>query len=478
MESLRKHWTAWLFIFLIFLTAIFATVRKIKKERKYMIEKTEAWGGVEITRHKLRNGLDIILALDKNVPVFAYHTWFNVGSRHEKKGKTGIAHFFEHLLFKETKNLKEGEFDRIMESNGAITNAATWVDWTYYHEVLPSDPEKMEIVIRLESDRMSNMILNEKQIESERGVIQNERRFRVDNDIDGVMNEKLDSMAYQMHPYGQPTIGWMEDISKLSLQDCIYFYKTYYAPNNATLIVVGNFDQEKVLGWIEEYYGSIPSSEIPERQIPKEPPQRSERRVSLERDDIDTEKAIYAYHATDYKHRDTPALELLAEILFNGEGSRLYKRMVIDEEIATQISATLPHFKDPALFQIAVSMRKGHAVKKADERIFKEIGKIQKEGINQKELDRAKNRFEMDYYRGFESVNGKARALGHYHIISGDYKTALHLLDGYQAVTAADIQAVSKNYLTASNRTVVAAAPKRGKAKEAKKRLKAKRRRK
>lgn len=426
-----------------------------------MIEKTEAWGNVEISRYKLENGLDIILALQKESPVFAYHTWFNVGSRHEKKGKTGIAHFFEHLLFKETKNLKEGEFDRTMEANGAITNAATWVDWTYYHEVLPSDLEKMELVIRLEADRMSNMVLNEKQIESERGVIQNERRFRVDNDIDGAMNEKLDSLAYGVHPYGQPTIGWMEDISKLALSDAVYFYKTYYAPNNATLIVVGNFNKEKVLGWIEKYYGGMESSKIPGQKIPSEPPQQFERRIVLQRDDIDVEKAIYAWHATDYQHIDTAALELLAEILFNGEGSRLYKRMVIDEEIATQISAALPHFKDPALFQVTVSMRKGHAVKKADDRIFKEIGKIQKRGVSQKELDRAKNRFEMDYYHGLESVSGKARALGHYHVISGDYKTVLRLMDRYQAVTVDDVQRVAKQYLVAGNRTVVTAVPKK-----------------
>lgn len=424
-----------------------------------MLESIKAWGNVTIERYKLPNGLQIILAVKPDSPTFAYYTWFNVGSRQEKKGKTGVAHFFEHLLFKESKNLKEGEFDRIMETNGANTNASTWVDWTNYYEVLPSDEEKVELVIRLEAERMSNMILNDKQINSEREVIKNERRFRVDNDVEGTMNEQMDHLAYTTHPYGQPVIGWMEDINGLTLENCIEFYKTYYAPNNATLVIVGNINKKKTMEWVEKYYGSIPSSQIPPENIPQEPPQSKERTLTIRRDDIDVEKVIYAFHVPQYKHEDTPGLELLGEILFNGEGSRLYKQMIVDEEIASHISGGLMDLKDPSLFQISVAMRKNQPIQKAHNRVFAAIEKIQKEGVTQKELDRAKNRYEMSYYGSLESVSGKARALGHYQIIVGDYKEPIHMMKRYQKVRLSDIQRVAQKYLVATNRSRVVALP-------------------
>ena len=460
MEHFKKNWTFYSFLLtlLIFASIVFVVSKK-EKSGVTMLESIKAWGNVTIERYKLPNGLQVILALKSDSPTFAYYTWFNVGSRHEKKGKTGIAHFFEHLLFKESKNLKEGEFDRIMEANGANTNASTWVDWTNYYEVLPSDEEKVELVIRLEAERMQNMILNEKQINSEREVIKNERRFRVDNDVEGTMNERLDHLAYTTHPYGQPVIGWMEDISGLTLEDCIHFYKTYYAPNNATIVIVGNIHKKKTMEWIEKYYGEIPSSHISSETIPQEPPQTQERKLTIRRDDIDVEKVIYAFHVPRYKHEDTPALELLGEILFNGEGSRLYKQMIIEEEIASHVSGGMTDLKDPSLFQISVSMRKNQPIQKTHNRVFAAIEKIQKEGVTQKEFDRARNRFEMEYYHSLESVSGKARALGHYQIIVGDYKEPIHMMKRYQKVKLSDIQRVAQKYLVASNRSSVVALP-------------------
>src|SRR3989338_2941784 len=460
MKINRKNGVFYAFIGILLSVILFVTFSKTREKMGFgMLEQVKAWKNVNITKYKHSNGLTVILAQQMSVPVFAYYTWFHVGSRHEKKGKTGIAHFFEHLLFKESKNLKEGEFDRIMEANGANTNASTWVDWTNYYEVLPSDEEKVELVVRLEAERMSNMILNEKQINSEREVIKNERRFRVDNDVDGTMNEEMDRLAYTTHPYGQPVIGWMEDISGLTLEECIEFYKTYYAPNNATIVIVGNIHKKKTMEWIEKYYGEIPSSQIAPESIPMEPPQTKERKMTIRRDDIDVEKVIYAFHVPQYKHEDTPALELLGEILFNGEGSRLYKQMIIDEEIASNVSGGMMDLKDPSLFQICVAMRKNQPIQKAHNRIFAAIEKIQKEGVTQKEFDRAKNRFEMDYYHSLESVSGKARALGHYQIIVGDYKEPIHMMKRYEKVKLSDIQRVAQKYLVASNRNIVVALP-------------------
>lgn len=424
----------------------------------------KAWGNVSIEEYEFDNGLKAILALKPDVPVFAYYTWFNVGSRNEKKGKTGIAHFFEHLLFKESKNLKEGEFDHIMEENGAQTNASTWVDWTNYYEVLPSDDQKMELVIRLESERMVNMILNEKQVTSEREVIKNERRFRVDNDIEGTMNEKLEQLAYEVHSYGQPIIGWMEDISNLNLKDCLDFYQTYYSPNNATIVLVGHFNKDKVVEWLQKYYGPFKPSKLPELEIPLEPPQEKPRSLIIHRDDIDVEKGLYGYHVPQYSHSDIPAIELLGEMLTNGEGSRLYKKLIIEQEIVSSISAGVPHLKDPALFQISVSMRKNEPVEKAHDVILKELENIKQQGVTPKELNRVKNRFEVDYYRSLETVSGKARALGSYAIL-GNYQEAILLPERYKTVTVEDIQRVAKIYFNKINSSSVVAFPKETKAK-------------
>lgn len=459
--SNKPYWPFFLFLFIILSITVFVLLSKHEKQGVVMLEKVRAWGDVSISKYKFSNGLTVILAEQQKVPLFAYQTWFHVGSRREKNGKTGIAHFFEHLLFKETKNLKEGEFDRIMEENGASTNAGTWVDWTYYYETLPADPQKIELVIKLESDRMRNMILNERQIESERGVIMNERRFRVDNDVDGSMSEALDRLAYDVHPYGLPTIGWMEDIQHLSLEDCIQFYKTYYSPNNATIVVVGNIDAKQTLKWIEQYYGVYPAATIPPEEVNVEPPQKGLKKKTLHREDIDSEKVIYAYHATEYGHKDTPTIELLGEILFNGEGSRLYRMMVTNEEIAADVHSSLAHLEHPSLFQISVAMRKGEPLQKSHNRVLKEIKRIQDEGVTEKELERAKNRVEMDYWSGLGTVSGKARALGNYEVIAGDYKEAIHLIKQYQSITTLDIQRVAKQYLNEDNLTRVEAKPKK-----------------
>lgn len=434
------------------------------KKGGFMTDTINAWGGISIEKHELSNGLKVILAHDPNVPVFAFYTYFNVGSRNEKKGKTGIAHFFEHLLFKESKNFKEGEFDRIMEAHGASTNASTWLDWTNYYEVLPSSDETTELVIRLEADRMANMILNDRQVNSEREVIKNERRYRVDNDVDGIMSEKLDSLAFDRHPYGQPIIGWMQDIEGLNLQDCIQFYETFYAPNNATIVISGNFSKKKTLDSIQKYYGDFKSSLITKEHIPSEPDQTKLKKETIYRDDIDADKILIAYHVPNYAHPDTLGLEILSEILFNGEGSRIYKQLIIDQEIVNSLGASLPHLKDPALFQISVSMRKNHLVETAVDRIGKEIKKIQSDGITQKELDRAKNRFEMDYYHGLESVSGKARVLGQYQIVANDFKFPIDLMKKYQSITKEDIQRVASVYLQEKNATWIIAKPKKKKA--------------
>jgi zinc protease len=207
-------------------------------------------GGPRVLRYRLENGLTILLLRDRSAPVCAYYTWFSVGSRHEKEGKTGLAHLFEHLMFNETENYKAGEFDRKLEESGAESNAATWVDWTYYHEAVPKD--RLPLAVKLEAERMARLVLREPQVKSEKEVVANERRYRVDDDVEGAANELLYKTAFTRHPYHWPTIGWMADIVGFSPEDCGRFYKTYYAPNNAVVVVVGDFVEERLLGLMQK----------------------------------------------------------------------------------------------------------------------------------------------------------------------------------------------------------------------------------
>mgnify|MGYP001986101795 CR=1 FL=1 len=308
------------------------------------------FGEIHVNRFELHNGLKLIVWEDHRAPVFSFQTWFGVGSRHEEPGRTGIAHLFEHLMFKATKNMKEGEFDRIMEAAGAQTNAATWVDWTYYREKLPAG--SLDLVCKLEADRMENMILNKDQLESEREVVVNERLLRVDNDPDGTLYEQLYKLAYGDHPYGWPTIGWRDDIRAISLEDCLAFYKRYYAPNNATIVVVGDVDTDELLTLSERYYGHLEAQDVVKESPPTELDFAGPKRAEFELE-LSAERGIYAWHAVEGTHDNHAALQILDEVLTGGESSRLYKRLVIDEELATSCGG----YRSPRTFQRKITTR-------------------------------------------------------------------------------------------------------------------------
>jgi len=290
-----------------------------------------------VERYRLSNGLTVIVLEDHSSPVFAFQVWLSVGSKHETVGRTGIAHLFEHLLFKESDNLGDGVFDRILELNGGRVNASTWVDWTYYRESLPTGPptlpddvpallqpppqDRLELVVRLEADRMAHMVINTEQVEAEREVVKNERRYRVDNDPEGKMYEALYEKAYTKFPYRWPTIGWMKDIDAITLDDCVAFYKTYYSPNNATIVVVGDIGTERLLTLLRRHFGPLERQEIPAFDPPDEPAQAAERRAELEMP-LSSDKLLLGYHVPAQPHPDHPAVEVANELLFEGRGSR------------------------------------------------------------------------------------------------------------------------------------------------------------
>ncbi|MCB0271640.1 MAG: insulinase family protein [Bdellovibrionales bacterium] len=411
-----------------------------------------------LEKYKFDNGLQVILFPDKSVPVFAYHTWFHVGSRNEREGITGIAHFFEHLMFKETTNFKEGEFDRKLEEAGGKINAATYVDWTFYRQSLPI--ESFDMICELESDRMQNVILSQKQLDSEREVVANERRFRVDNNPTGVMYEELYKLAFTSHPYHWPVIGWMKDIESINLEDCMTFYKQFYAPNYATIVVVGDIDTQHTLQTIDRFYGKIPSSKSTHAQLPKEKEQTQQKEMHLELE-LSSPRVLLGYKVPQATHRDLPTLELLQSLLFQGRSSRLYRRLVHTDQIATHASGWVNHTKDPGLFIIDVALKKDHQCEEAIAIIDDELQKIVNTSIPKEELQKCKTKVETSFWEQLKTVDDKAQSVGFHETVYGDYRMMFEEVHQISSITSEQIQSACKTYLRPENRTIIKATPKR-----------------
>ena len=409
-----------------------------------------------VERHVLPNGLTALLLVDRQAPVFSYQTWFRVGSRHERPGKTGIAHLFEHLMFKETKNMPEGEFDRTLERWGARVNAATWLDWTYYYQDVPGD--RLEDIVRMEADRMENMVLNERQLEAEREVVVNERKQRVDNDPNGKLSELLWDAAFVAHPYGKPTIGWMADIEALSLEDCIAFYGTYYAPNNAVVVIVGDFDRDVALSALERHYGRLPAAEIPPPERVIEPrqtaPVRLETRLPLSGD-----RLMLGYKAPAMTDDDFPALEVLNEVIAEGDSARLQRALVTEGELAIGFSTMVPPFREVGLYEVAVDLREDASAEQAEETVLRVFEEVARDGITEAELSRARNKLETRFWRGLQTAQQKATSLAFWEVTGGDWRGLFAQSERYNRVTLDDVRRVAREVLRPEGRTVVVGHP-------------------
>ena len=405
-----------------------------------------------MTRFTFKNGLRLLVHEDHSSPTFAYQVWFNVGSRHEEEGRTGLAHLFEHMMFKGTSKLPDGEFDRLMDEMGAVgQNAYTTQDHTTYIEQLPK--ERLEKVIELEADRMRNLVVNDQSFSTEREVVQNERRFRNENSPDGLMYQELYGLAFTKHPYRWPVIGYAQDLANMTAADARAFYLKHYAPNRAVIVVSGDVRAGNVRDLIQKYYGEHPRVELALHPITPEPEQKSPRRKTL-RLNVQVEKLIMGYHIPNGAHEDQPVLDVIQTVLSSGRSSRLQKALV-DSGIASSAWGYASTSQDPDLFIFGVSLQDQVKANLAEKVILRELNRLTTEEIPQLELERARNILNFGFYSSLESNYEKAEFIGMHESQMGGAEKGLELQKKRLQVTTSQIREVATKYFQPEQRSVI-----------------------
>lgn len=404
-----------------------------------------------IRTHILSNGLALVVWPNANIPSVALQNWVRVGSRNEHDGGTGLAHFFEHMMFNGTRRRARGEFDRLMESQGASNNAFTSQDVTVYQDWFPNSA--LELVFELESDRIANLAFDPDVVENERKVVCSERRLRVDDSNAALLDEQVQAHAFQQHPYRIPTIGWPRDIQSWTLEDLQRFYRTYYAPNNCTLIIVGDVDPQQVFTLAERHFGAIPRGPEPPAVAVSEPPQRAERRLVLERPGQNPLLQL-AYHAISARDPRQPALNLLQTILVGGDASRLHHSLVESRRLAVAIGGGWSEGFDPNVFVLQATLPEEGDLDAFELALDGELAQLARNGVSEAELRRAKNMAAADFWRAVATIDGKARLLGEYAVLHGDYRLLFEAPARYERVTRQEIQEVARAIFRPEHRTV------------------------
>jgi zinc protease len=412
---------------------------------------------LDYTMTTLPNGLKVILHEDHSTPIVHAELWYHVGSKNEKPGRTGFAHLFEHMMFKGSQNVEPEGHPSWISSVGGQSNATTNEDATIYWQTFPA--QYLPLVLWLEADRMATLRIDEAVFKNEREVVKEERRMRVDNQPYGRLNEIVYDQAFTAHPYKHPTIGSMEDLEAASIEDVRDFFHTYYVPENATLVLAGDFDSKDALKLVEQYLGRVPKSNRPvPRDIPKEPPQTKERRVRLE-ENWPLPAVVVAHHITYDGHPDSYPLHVASKVLSDGQSSRIYRQLVYEKQIALAASGGGNIIEHPNLFFAIAIVQPGRTPDEAADALIAELDKLRKEPITEAELQQAKNQFARDYIFSRESVKDKANTLAHAAVIHDDIKTADAEFDIFMNITQADVQRVAQKYFTPENRLVLTIMP-------------------
>jgi zinc protease len=404
-----------------------------------------------VVEHRLKNGMLVLILKEPRAPLVSHQVWYRVGSQNEKLGKTGLSHLTEHLMFKGTEKFKPKEFSRLVRKAGGRDNAFTSRDYTAYFQNGPKT--ELKRWMEMEADRMRGLKVDEKAFETERKVVLEERRLRTEDDPVSFLVEDTMASAYKAHPYQWPIIGWYHDVETLTRKDFLKYYKTFYQPNNATLIVVGDVDPQQVLAWAEEIYGDLPLGPKPPAVRAKEPRQYGERRVVVQRE-AQLPYLLMAYHVPNWENPDSYALELLACLLSLGRSSRLYHKLVYKRRLALDVGADYNlDTASPSIFLLYGQPLPRKTVAQLEHALDVEIKKLQTDLVKPKELEKAKNQVTASFYMSMDSLFYRGMVLGKLATVA-NWTLIKEFIPKLQKVTAEDIRRVARQYLVPDNRTI------------------------
>jgi zinc protease len=402
----------------------------------------------------LPNGLHFYSIEDHSSPTVAVHVWYHVGGKDDPANRSGFAHLFEHIMFKSTKNMKSEMMDRLTEDVGGENNAFTAEDVTVYHETVPSN--YLQTLIWAEADRLASLNVDEANFKSERSVVEEEFRQSILAPPYGRLELLIEEKSWAKHPYRRSVIGSIEDLDAATLQDVLQFHATYYRPDNATLVVAGDFDQKQLDEWVDRYFGRIPKPDLPLPRVEvKEPARGTENRYVERNSNVPLPAVVETYLVPPSSNNDAYALRIANTILSTGTSSRLYQSLVYEQQLAQEAESTADLREDGGLFTFRVTLASDKKPEEAEHALQAEIERIRQKPVTAAELVKAKNQLVTRQMRLLETNNGKAQALGEAAVLLGDPNRINTDIERLQAVTAADVQRVTQKYLTDTNRVVI-----------------------
>ncbi len=404
-----------------------------------------------VASRTLKNGMKVLVQTDRSIPNVALYIFYRIGSRNERPGTTGISHFFEHMMFNGAAKYGPGELDKVMEANGGSNNAYTTRDVTVYQDWFPRSA--LPLIFEIEADRIRDLSFDPDKVKSEREVVASERRLSVDNENNGTLDEQLWATAFVAHPYQWPIIGWMSDIEHWTMEDLKRHFAMGYSPNNATMVVAGNVSPQEIFQFGEKYLEPIPAHEPPPPVTTREPEQLGERRLVV-RKPAELPLLMVAYHAPQTNSPDFYALNILRTVLFTGESSRIYTRLVDKDQIALGVASEYGPAFDPTIVQVTVQPKQEIDPVVCEKALYEELERVKTSEISDTELEKAKNIRLVEFYRQIRTISGRANTIGTYEVFFGDYHKLFEAAKNYSAVTKEDVQRVAKAYFGANNRTV------------------------
>jgi zinc protease len=413
-------------------------------------------GAQEVVEATLDNGLRVLLQEDHRSPVASFQVWYRVGSRDERVGLTGVSHYLEHMMFKGSPTYGARVYSKLIETVGGQDNAFTSRDATVYHVTVAA--EQLDLVLELEADRMRHLLLDPREIESERKVVMEERRTRTEDDPVGALAELFNAVAFTAHPYRLPAVGFAQDIERLAASDLRTWYDTYYRPNNAILAAVGDFRTAELLEKIRARFGAIARGPDPPRVAVTEPEQRGERRVWL-RKEAQLPVVFAGYPAPNHRSEDAYALEVLSAVLSGGRTSRLYRRLVHEDRLALEAGGDYARLTvDPDTFTFYVTVLPERTVEEAERALLAEVERLRTELVSAEELQRAQNQLEAGHLFAQDSVFSRSASLARHELLGG-WRLREAYLAGIRAVTRDDVRRVAERYLVAERRTTAILLP-------------------